>query len=97
MAKAGLGLMAPALPAADWVAALLGPPTRLPVAYIGRLAEVFADLPHGQVSLPLGSRAGVPAAYALLGLGALAVRRAARKLAPRGPELADLPHDLVNA
>ena len=88
MVKAGLGLMAPALPAADWVASLLGPPTRLPVAYIGRLAEVFADLPHGQVSLPLGSRAGVPAAYALLGLGALAVRRAARKLAPRGPELA---------
>ncbi len=85
MVKAALGLIAPALPAADWVAALLGPPTRLPVAYIGRLAEVFADLPHGQVSLPLVSGAGVPAAYVLLGLVALAVRQAARKLAPRGP------------
>jgi competence protein ComEC len=88
MVKAALGLIGPGLPAADWVAAALGPPTRLPVAYIGRLAEVFADLPHGQVSSPLGSSAGVAAAYALVGLGALAVRRAARKLAPRGPELA---------
>jgi competence protein ComEC len=88
MVKAGLGLIAPALPPADWVAALLGPPTRLPVSYIARIAEVFADVPHGQVSLPLGAGGGVPAAYALLGLAALAVRRAARKLAPRGPELA---------
>jgi competence protein ComEC len=96
MVKAALGLIAPALPAADWAAAALGLPTRLPVAYIGRLAEVFADLPNGQVSLPLGSSAGVAAAYALVGLGALAVRRAAHRLAPRGPELAAacrrLPH-----
>jgi competence protein ComEC len=88
MVKAALGLIAPALPGADWAAAALGRPTRLPVAYIERLAEVFADLPNGQASLPLGSPAGVAAAYVLVGLGALAVRRAARKLAPRGPELA---------
>jgi competence protein ComEC len=87
MVKAGLGLIAPALPPADWLAALLGPPTRLPAAYIERLAEVFADVPHGQVSLPLDSRAGIPAAYGLLALGTLAVRQAARRLAPRGPEL----------
>jgi competence protein ComEC len=88
MVKAALGLISPALPAADWLAAALGHPNRLPVAYVGRLAEVFADVPHGQLSIPLASGAGVPTAYALLALGVLAVRHIARRLAPRGPELA---------
>ena len=58
MVKAGLGLLAPLLPPLDWLAAALGPLTRLPVAYIYRLAELFAQLPGGQLSLPLPSRAG---------------------------------------
>jgi competence protein ComEC len=79
MVKAGLGVVAPALPV-DWLAAALGPLTRLPVAYIGRLAELFAQLPGGQLSPPLPSRAGVPLAYALLALAVAAVRFAWRRL-----------------
>ena len=88
MVKAGLGLLAPVLPQVDWLAAALGPLTRLPVAYISRLAELFAQMPGGQVSLPLPSRAGVPIAYALLALTALGVHRAARTLGPHAHELA---------
>jgi competence protein ComEC len=88
MVKAGLGLLAPLLPPLDWLAAALGPLTRLPVAYINRLAELFAQLPGGQVSLPLPSRAGVPIAYLLLALAAVGVQRAARLLSPRAQELA---------
>ncbi len=88
MVKAGLGLLAPVLPPLDWLAAALGPLTRLPVAYISRLAELFAQLPGGQLSLPLPSRAGVPIAYALLALGAMGVHRASRALRPHAQELA---------
>jgi competence protein ComEC len=88
MVKAGLGLVAPALPPADWLAGALGPLTRLPVGYLGRLAEVCADLPHGQIGLPLGSQGGIAVAYLVLGLAAVAVRHACRRLAPRGHELA---------
>ena len=88
MVKAGLGLLAPVFPPLDWLAAALGPLTRLPVAYISRLAELFAQLPGGQLSLPLPSRAGVPIAYALLVLAALGVHRASRSLRPHAQELA---------
>ncbi len=87
MVKAALGLVAPVLPPAEWLAAAIGPVARLPVAYIGRLAELFAQLPGGQVSLPLPSRAGVPLAYALLVLAALGASRAWRRLGPLGEEL----------
>jgi competence protein ComEC len=87
MVKAGLGLVAPVLPPADWAAAALGPIAQLPVAYIARLAELFAQLPGGRLSLPLPSRAGVPLAYAVLVLAALAAGRAWRRLAPRADEL----------
>jgi competence protein ComEC len=87
MVKAGLGLLTPALPL-DWLAAALGPLTRFPVAYIGRLAELFAQLPGGQLSLPLPSRAGVPLAYVFLALAVVAVRLASRRLHARAEELA---------
>jgi competence protein ComEC len=86
MVKAGLGLLAPALPV-DPLAAALGPLTRLPVAYIGRLAELFAQLPGGRLSPPLPSRAGVPLAYALLALAVVAVRLAWRRLGAHAEEL----------
>ena len=88
MVKAGLGLLAAVLPPLDWLAGALGPVTRLPVAYIARLAELFAQLPGGQLSLPLPSRAGVPIAYALLALAAMATHRASRALGPHAQELA---------
>jgi competence protein ComEC len=88
MVKAGLGLVAPVLPQLDWLVAALGPLTRLPVAYISRLAELFAQMPGGQLSLPLPPRAGVPIAYALLALVALGAHRAAGALGPHAHELA---------
>ena len=87
MVKAGLGLLAPLLPPLDWLAEALGPLTRLPVAFISRLAELFAQMPGGQLSLPLPSRAGVPIAYALLAGGAWVIHRAARALGPHAQEL----------
>ena len=65
-------------PAAEAIGTLASPP----VGYIARLAELFADLPGGQVGLPLGSHAAVGAAYAALALAVLALRRAARTLSP---------------
>ena len=65
-------------PAAQAIGALASPA----VGYISRLAELFADLPGGQVGLPLGSRAAVGAAYGALALAALGLRRAARPLSP---------------
>ena len=79
MVKAALGLLGAALPPADALAELLGPPTRVPLAYLEDLAERCADLPGGRVSLPLDSPAEVCAAYGLLALILLAVRRWAMK------------------
>ena len=87
MVKAGLGLLAPLVPPLDWLAEALGPLTRLPVAFISRLAELFAQMPGGQLSSPLPSRAGVPIAYALLAGGAWVIHRAARALGPHAQEL----------
>jgi competence protein ComEC len=66
MVKAALGLAAPLVPPADELARLLGPLTRLPLAYLDGLAERCADLPGGRLSLPIRSPRAVCAAYALL-------------------------------
>jgi competence protein ComEC len=68
MTKGALGLVGAAVPLADEVARLLGPPARLPLAYLERVAERCADLPGGGLELPLRSPASVCAAYVLLGL-----------------------------
>jgi competence protein ComEC len=88
MVKAALGLAAPLVPPADELARLLGPLTRLPLAYLDGLAERCADLPGGRLSLPIRSPGAVCAAYALLavaiGTVALVLRRAPGPgLAPR--------------
>ena len=74
MVKAALGLLATALPPADTVAELLGPPTRVPLAYLERVAERCADLPGGRLALPLDSPIAVCAAYGLLAVSLLALR-----------------------
>ncbi len=73
--------------APDGLAAALGAVSALPVGMIASLAERFADLPLGRVSLPLGSPAAVAGAYAGMGAGVLALRHATRPLAPRVLEL----------
>ncbi len=88
MVKAGLGQLAPVLPPAGVVADALGPLARLPVAYLTVLAERFADVPGGQIALPLGSPARVIGAYALLVAAAAVLARAGRVLRPRAEELA---------
>ena len=88
MVKAGLGQLAPVLPPAGVVADALGPLARLPVAYLTVLAERFADVPGGQIALPLGSPARVIGAYALLVAAAAVLARAGRALRPRAEELA---------
>jgi competence protein ComEC len=85
MVKAALGLAGAAFPPADQLAGLLGPLTRLPLVYLERLAERCADLPGGQVALPLRSPIAVCAAYALLAAAFLAVRRHRRTAARRRP------------
>ena len=82
MVKVALGLVAAVVPPADRLAGLLGPPTRVPLAYLEDLAERCADLPGGRLALPLNSPVSVGVAYALLIAVLLAVRRATR--APRG-------------
>ena len=88
MVKAGLGQLAPVLPPAGVVADALGPLARLLVAYLTVLAERFADVPGGQIALPLGSPARVIGAYALLVAAAAVLARAGRALRPRAEELA---------
>jgi len=51
---------------------------------LGSVAAAFAELPGSGLALPLGSRAGVLIAYALLALAALAARRLVRQVDP-GP------------
>jgi competence protein ComEC len=70
----------------EGLAAALGEVAALPVGVISLLAERFADVPLGQVSLPLGSPAAVIAAYAGMGVALVVLRRAARPLAPRALE-----------
>ena len=87
MLKAALGLAAAPFPPADRLAALLGAPARLPLAYLERLAERCADLPGGRLELPLQSAAAVCVAYAALGLAVGMVVRAARARGGRAAAL----------
>ncbi|MBD0281148.1 MAG: ComEC/Rec2 family competence protein [Thermoleophilaceae bacterium] len=88
MVKAGLGQVAAVLAPADLIAQLLGPVTRLPVAYVTTLAERFADMPGGQLALPLEGAATVLGAYLVLGGVAAGIATGARRLGPRAEELA---------
>ncbi len=88
MVKAALGLLAPALPGADWLAAAIGPVTRVPVAYLGGLAERFAGVPGSSIGLSPFSARGVALAYALIAAAGVAVRYMTRRHAARGEELA---------
>jgi competence protein ComEC len=77
MLKAALG-QAGGLGAAP--ADALGALAALPVGYLARMAERCADLPGGQLDLPLGSPAAVLGAYAAGGAAALAVHRSRTSL-----------------
>ena len=88
MVKIGLGQLAAAVPPADALAQLLGPLAHIPVAYLATLAERFADVPGGQLALPLRPPAAVLATYAILAAGAAAAGRLGRTLGPRADELA---------
>ena len=94
MLKAALGqLAAPLAPApirapASGAGAALGAIASLPLGYLAALAERFADLPGGRLSVGLRSSAAVVGAYAALGLAALAVRHAARPFDDRVPRWA---------
>ena len=57
-----------------------------PVAYIASLAERCADLPGGQLALPLGSPLALLTAYAALVAATVAAARLARPLADHLPE-----------
>jgi len=88
MVKAALGLVGPLLPAADRLAELLGPLTRVPIEYLDGLAERCATLPGGRLELPLGSPPAVVAAYAAMAALAYGPRLARRAAAARiGAEL----------
>jgi competence protein ComEC len=93
MVKIGLGQLIVALrplevvaDLLDALARLLGPVTAVPVAYLAKLAEAFADLPGGQLALPLRAPA-VLGAYLVLAAASLAASHAARRLGPRADEL----------
>ena len=58
----------------------LGSPAGLAVGYLARLAERFADLPAGQLSLSLRSPAQVLGAYAGIAAVAYGLNRSARRL-----------------
>jgi competence protein ComEC len=88
MVKAALGVLAPVLPGAAWLAAAAGPPTRVPIAYLGWLAERFADVPAGLVGLSSFSPRAAGVAYAAIGAAALGVREVVRRHAKKGEELA---------
>jgi competence protein ComEC len=57
-----------------------------PVAYIASLAERCADLPGGQLALPLGSPLALVTAYAALAAATVVAARLARPVADHLPE-----------
>jgi competence protein ComEC len=63
-------------------AAALGSVDGLLLAYLRGLARWFGDAPHGQLALPLRSPLAVAAAYGLMGLAAVWLRRTSRTLEP---------------
>jgi competence protein ComEC len=84
MVKAALGIAGPVVPQANGAAELLGPVTRLPLAYLDRLAERCAAIQGSRLELPLHSPLEVGLAYALIVLAILALRRAVRRRSRRG-------------
>jgi competence protein ComEC len=85
MLKIGLGQAGAAGQAA---AEAIGGVTAVPVGYIASLAERCADLPGGQLALPLRSPLAALSAYAVLAAAALLARRLARALGGDLPERA---------
>jgi competence protein ComEC len=79
MVKAALGIAGAALPPAAAAAERLGPVTRVPLAYLERLAERCAGIQGSRLELPLHSPLSVGIAYALIVLALLALRRASRR------------------
>jgi len=88
MLKAGLGIVSPLLPESAALAELVGPPARVPVAFLAGLAERFADLPGGQLGVPVRGSAALAFAYAALLLAAAGVRSLARRSSGRAQEAA---------
>jgi competence protein ComEC len=77
MLKIALGQAGPlGAPGARGLGRLAG----VPVGYLASLAERCADLPGGQLALPLGSPVAVLGAYVAIAVTALLARRAARPL-----------------
>ena len=72
---------------ADGASEAIGAGARVPVAYLGWLAERVAELPGGQLDLRLGP-VGATGAYAAIVAGAVAAGRAGRRAGPRVHELA---------
>ena len=79
MVKAALGIVGAAVPPAREVAELLGPLTRIPLAYLEGLAERCAGIQGSRLALPLHSAGDVTAAYLLIAAATLGVRLAARR------------------
>ncbi len=88
MLKAGLGIVSPLLPESASLAELVGPPARVPVAFLAGLAERFADLPGGQLGVPVRGSAALAFAYGALLLAAAGVRSLARRSSSRAQEAA---------
>jgi competence protein ComEC len=92
MVMAALGqlepLGAPVAPLASAAAEALGACARLPIGYLGWIAERVADLPYGPLSLRLPSALALGAAYAALVAVALGARRLVRRVEPAASERA---------
>jgi competence protein ComEC len=86
MLKAALGMASAAVPPAGTAAERLGPPARIPLAYLEQIAERCAYLPGGRLELPLGSPAAVACAYVLLAVTLVALTRWARRIGRRSAE-----------
>lgn len=79
MVKGALGLIGSVAPPAEELARMLGPPTRIALAYLDALAERCAGIQGSRLELPLDSAARVSAAYALIVVAAFLVARGARR------------------
>jgi competence protein ComEC len=101
MLKTALGQLstvpgpAPIAELATATAALLGSPATLPVRYLAALGERFADMPGGQLELPLASPAAVLGAYVALALAAAGAGLACARLGRRLPAWAAGWHGLA--
>jgi len=85
MLKAALGQLGPA---GAPLASALGGVAHPLLGWLRTVAERTAELPGARVRLPLGSAAGMLAAYALLAGAAVGLRRVARRAGTRADEAA---------